>query len=142
MPNDLWGPRQDGTNGILAEADFVAFVASKVGQGAGGWSKNVGKAYQAMVNHAGQAGANMLIAHKGLGVCHVSEGKRTGSDGVTVFFTVLGNKTVDVVGIGEHEGSASYNLLWTTPSWKLPSNKIDLDKLKAAAMSGSANIKK
>lgn len=117
MAKNIWGPKASGTNGVMSEADFLAFAIAKVGDGGTSWRKNVAKAYNAIVNHDGQAGANDKYPHKGKGVCHVSEGKRSANDGVSVFFTAKGEVVASVIGIGQHIGSASYRLEWRLPSW-------------------------
>lgn len=122
MSKNIWGPKTTGAVGVMSEDDFIAFAISKVGDGGQSWRKNVGKAYNAITNHDGQSGANGKYPHKGKAVCHVSEGKRNGKDGVSVFFTAKGEVVASIIGIGHHIGSASYRLEWRLPSWDTGTN--------------------
>ncbi|EJO93406.1 MULTISPECIES: hypothetical protein [Pseudomonadaceae] len=117
MSKNIWGPKTTGSDGVMSEDDFIAFAIAKVGDGGTTWRKNVAKAYNAITNHDGQAGANDKYPHKGKAVCHVSEGKRGAGNGVSVFFTAKGEVVASVIGIGYHIGSASYHLEWRLPSW-------------------------
>lgn len=123
MSKNIWGPKQSGRNGVMSEEDFKAFVIAKVGDGGKIWQKNVDKAYNAIINHDGQAGANDKYPHKGKAVCHVSEGKRGAGNGVSVFFTAKGEVVASIIGIGYHIGSASYKLEWQLPTWDTGGSK-------------------
>ena len=117
MSKNIWGPKQEGKDGVMSQDDFVAFVIAKVGDGGKIWQKNVEKAFEAISNHDGQSGANDKYPHKGKSVCHVSEGKRGAGNGVCVFFTAQGEVVASVIGIGYHIGSSSYKLEWQLATW-------------------------
>ncbi|MBI5926619.1 MAG: hypothetical protein HY836_13590 [Aquabacterium sp.] len=126
MALTIWGMKRTDKMGVMDSDDFLAFVVSKVGQGSVTWVKNVNKAFEAISNHVGETGANDKFPYKGSGVCHVSEGKRSSSEGVSVFFTAKGGQLANVIGIGYHIGSSSYKLEWQMDGWETQSKDITL----------------
>lgn len=126
MSKVIWGEKATGANGQMSEDDFVAFVIAKIGKGSSVWEKNVRKAYNAITNHAGETGANTKFPHHGKGVCHVSEGKRGGSQGISVFFTAKGGQIASIIGLGHHIGSRSYKLEWQNAGWNTEGADITL----------------
>jgi hypothetical protein len=126
MAKKIWGPTATGAEGDMTEADFLAFAIAKVGDGGVGWRKNASKAFNAISNHEGEAGANDKFPYKGKSICHVSEGARNKTDGCSVFFTAKGGEIARIVGIGHHIGSASYELEWQEPNWDTTGKNITL----------------
>ncbi len=117
---NVWGPKADGTNGVMTEDEIVAYLY-QVSE----WRSDAPKG---PINKAFRNAANTMMNHKGKGggtvyhfdgktVFHSSENRGE----ATVFFTNKDGNVASIVGVGEHSGkkseTATYTLVWKSKSW-------------------------
>ncbi len=110
----IHGTKEDGKTGVLSNAEMAAMFRRKSGERANlGNCATCATHIQDMTSTAGQGG--ITTKHAGRTVFHISSGKRKGSDGCSVFFTLdsdSGDSMVaGIVGVGWHVGAGDHTYL-------------------------------
>ncbi len=86
---------------------------------------NAAQVARGILAHNGRtSGGGTRFNFNGHTVFHISHGKNGKTDGCTVFFIVT-KEGIQVVGVGVHDTSSSYNLDWYLPGWT-DSRKVQL----------------
>jgi hypothetical protein len=134
----VWGPKEDGKNGSMTEAEIIAHLFQVTGWRNDGEKGKITKAFRNaanyMLNHDGRGGGT--VHHfDGKVIFHATENRGE----ATIFFTNKDGNVVSIVGVGEHSGknsaTATYTLVWKSSSWKptkmvsgtlSPTNQISL----------------
>lgn len=113
----VWGPKANGKEGAMTEAEVISFLYTK-----SGWRQSdpITKAFRNAANymfgHNGQGGGTKYHFN-GKIVRHTTENHGE----TTIFFTCDGN-VASIVGVGEHSGpnkaTKTYTLKWHSASWQ------------------------
>lgn len=126
----VWGPKSDGKNGAMTEAEIIAYLFRLSGWRDDGDKGKVTKAFRNaanyMLNHDGRGGGT-VYHFDGKVIFHATENRGE----ATIFFTNKDGNVVSIVGIGEHSGkkseTATYTLVWKSARWnptKMVSGKL------------------
>ena len=117
---NVWGPKANGTTGVMTEDDVLEFALAKAN-----WRKTpliekaIRKGANYMFSHKGKGGGTS-VKHQGKTVFHTTEAQGE----ATMFFTCADGMVASIVGVGEHAGKKSqthtYRLIWHTTGWITP----------------------